>query len=147
MKVCTDIWFQYDFWEASSRCFQSSFSTAWCPCWGSPGKYSMIDYFLGDAFGVLSCLFWNTALRCGALLAIHTLNYWTASSVVYLNVTLHIVDLWQYYVCCKRSGVTRCTLFKLWCSSWAVCAGAGYARRCDRTSVHLCAWSLQNLAV
>ena len=24
---------------------------------------------------------------------------------------LHIVDLWQYYVCCRRSGVTRCTLF------------------------------------
>ena len=26
-------------------------------------------------------------------------------------MTLHIVDLWQYYVCCKRSCVTRCTLF------------------------------------
>ena len=24
---------------------------------------------------------------------------------------MHIVDLWQYYVCCTRSGVTRCTLF------------------------------------
>ena len=30
---------------------------------------------------------------------------------VCLSVTLHIVDLWQYYVCCTRSGVTRCTLF------------------------------------
>ena len=28
-----------------------------------------------------------------------------------MSVTLHIVDLWQYYVCCTRSGVTRCTLF------------------------------------
>ena len=27
-----------------------------------------------------------------------------------LSVTLHIVDLWQYYVGCTRSGVTRCTL-------------------------------------
>ena len=26
-------------------------------------------------------------------------------------MTLHIVDLWQYYVCCKRSNVIRCTLF------------------------------------
>ena len=26
-------------------------------------------------------------------------------------MTLHIVDLWQYYVCCTRSGVIRCTLF------------------------------------
>ena len=28
-----------------------------------------------------------------------------------LSVTLHIIELWQYYVCCTRSGVTRCTLF------------------------------------
>ena len=28
-----------------------------------------------------------------------------------MSVTLHIVDLWQYYICCTRSGVTRCTLF------------------------------------
>ena len=33
--------------------------------------------------------------------------------MVCLSVTLHIVDLWQYYVCCTRSGVTRCTLFKV----------------------------------
>ena len=30
---------------------------------------------------------------------------------VYLSVTLHIGDLWHYYVCCTRLGVTRCTLF------------------------------------
>ena len=33
------------------------------------------------------------------------------NGVVCFSVTLHIVDLWQYYVCCTRSGVTRCTLF------------------------------------
>ena len=27
-----------------------------------------------------------------------------------LRVTLLIIDLWQYCVCCIRSGVTRCTL-------------------------------------
>ena len=27
-----------------------------------PGKYSLLDYFLGDALLVLSCPFWNTAL-------------------------------------------------------------------------------------
>ena len=43
-----------------------------------------------------------------------------------LSVTLQIVDLWQYYVCCTRSGVTR-----LWCSSCAVCPGAGFTRRCN----------------
>ena len=28
-----------------------------------------------------------------------------------MSVTLHIVDLWQCYVCSTRSGVTQCTLF------------------------------------
>ena len=30
---------------------------------------------------------------------------------VCLSVTLHIIDLWQYYVSCIRSDVTRCTPF------------------------------------
>ena len=47
--------------------------------WGSPGKYSMIDCFLGNAFGVLSCPFWSTVRQCGARLPIYTLNYLTAS--------------------------------------------------------------------
>ena len=33
---------------------------------------------IGDAFGVLSCQFWNTVVQCGVRLPIHTLNYWTA---------------------------------------------------------------------
>ena len=37
--------------------------------------FHVIDYFFGDAFGVLSCPFWNTALRYGARLPIHALNY------------------------------------------------------------------------
>ena len=28
-----------------------------------------------------------------------------------MTETLHIVDLWQYHVCCTRSGLTHCTLF------------------------------------
>ena len=35
----------------------------------------------------------------------------------------------------------------LWYSNGAVCAGACYMRCCVRTSVNLCASSLQNLAV
>ena len=50
--------------------------------WGSPGECSMIDHFLRDASGVLSCPFWSTVLQCGARLPIHTLNYWTVQSVV-----------------------------------------------------------------
>ena len=43
---------------------------------------SMIDRFLGDAFGVLSRQFWIIVLQSGARLPIHTLNYWTEQSVV-----------------------------------------------------------------
>ena len=43
----------------------------------SPGECSMIDRFLGDAFGVWSCSFWSTVLQFGARLPIHTLNYRT----------------------------------------------------------------------
>ena len=49
---------------------------------GSAGKYSTIDCFLGDAFGVLSCPFWSTVLQCGARLPIPSLNYCTVQSVV-----------------------------------------------------------------
>ena len=70
----------------------------------------MIDRFLGDAFGVLSCQFWSTVLQYGVRLSIHTLNYWTVSVSkcpfsksgavfkmgVCLSVTFLAVDLWQY---------------------------------------------------
>ena len=58
---------------------------------------------------------------------------------VCLSVTLHIVDLWQHYVCCTRSGVTLCTLFMVPLTIDRACAC--YTRCCDRTSVHLCASS------
>ena len=82
--------------------------------WGSLGKYSLIECFLGDAFGVLSCLFWNTVLQCGDLLPIHTLNYWTVQWCQFFTRGVFECDLahrlWQYYVCCTKSGVTQCTL-------------------------------------
>ena len=68
-------------------------------------------------FRGLSCSFCNTVLQCGARLPIHTLNYLTVMSVVpgfllgvCLSLTLLIVDLWQYCVCCIRSDVTWCSL-------------------------------------
>ena len=61
----------------------------------------MIDCFLGDALGVLSCQFSSTAIWCSAadihlrLLdrVVSGASYLTG---VCLSVTLHIVDLWQY---------------------------------------------------
>ena len=58
-------------------------------------------------------------------------------------MTLLIVDLFQFCVCCIRLGVTRCTR----CSTWTVCGSAGCTWCPARTSVHLCASSLQNLAI
>ena len=51
----------------------------------------------------------------------------------------------------RRSVSVLCMLYKIRCNpircpSYAVCAGAGYTRRCDSTSLHLCASSLQSLA-
>ena len=61
-----------------------------------------------------------------------------------MSVILLIVDPWQYCVCCIRLGVTRCTLLMV---LYLDLASAGYTRCSGRTSVHLCAASLQNLAV
>ena len=57
------------------------------------------------------------------------------------------IALWQYYVCCTRSKLNVIRWPSLWCCNWAVCASAGYARCFGRTSEHLCASSLQYLAV
>ena len=84
---------------------------SWCP-----GDCSMIDRFLGDVFGALSCMFRSTVLQCGARLLMHKkatgpCSQWCRfQNWRYLSVTSLIVDLWGYCVCCIRSGVTRCTL-------------------------------------
>ena len=63
-------------------------------------------------------------------------------------MTLHIANLGSismlYKIWCAVSGATH-----TWCAAHtcAVCDGVDYMRRCDRTSVHLCASSLQDLAV
>ena len=64
---------------------------------------------------------------------------------VCLSVTLFIVNLLHICVDCIRSGVTRCTCLMM--RYLDVCASTGYTRCPGRTSVYLCAVSLQNLAV
>ena len=85
--------------------------------WVSRGIYFMIDCFLGYPFGVLCCSFWTTVLHCCAWLQVHlNLQYHVVSCANFLtggvfDVTLHIIDVWLYYVCYTRSGVTQCILF------------------------------------
>ena len=63
----------------------------------------MIDCALGDAFGILSCLFWSTVPQYGARVQIYlelldcVFSGASFLTRVCLSVTLHIVAMWQYY--------------------------------------------------
>ena len=54
-----------------------------------------------------------------------------------MNVTLLIVNLWQYYVCSIGLGVTRCTLFMPLYLCRTVCVSAGYTWWSGCTSVYV----------
>ena len=99
--------------------------------WGSNAEYSMIDCFLGDAFGGLYCPFWSTF--CSMVLGC---RYTTSATgpcsqcqqfvICRCGLSdIHILNLWQYYVCYARSGVIWGAP-TLWCYTWAICGGAGY---------------------
>ena len=88
----------------------------------------MIDRFLGGSVCVFFCPFWSTVLQC-----VHGCRYTpeatdrVVSVACFLtgvcsSVTLLMVDLWQYCVCCIRAGVTRCTLSM----AVRICASADY---------------------
>ena len=97
-------------------------------------------------FGVLFCRV-VLGCHCTAL----SLQNRVVSGVSFLTEGVFECDL-AY----RRSVAVLCMLYKirrhpmdapfLWCSSSAICAGAGHVRRGDSISVHLCASSLQNLA-
>ena len=73
----------------------------------------MIDRFLGEAFGVLSCQFYSIVLQCDARLPIHTLNYYTVQSVVpasELGVCVFECDIAH-----RRSVAVLCMLYRIRC--------------------------------
>ena len=97
--------------------------------------YSMTDRLLGNAFGVLSCQFWSTVLQRGARLPIKLL-YHAVSGARFLTGDVFECDiaylrLLQYCVCCVRSGITEPSY---WCSTWTICASAGYTWCPGRTT-------------
>ena len=78
----------------------------------------MIDRFLGDAFGVYPASF--GVLFGSVVLAATDTHLKLLDRVVSVarfitgacsSVTLLIVDMWQYHVCCIRSCTNRCTIF------------------------------------
>ena len=66
---------------------------------------------------------------------------------VCLSVTLHIVDLCQYHVCCTKSCVIRCTLFIVLFLCLMCRCGLHAVLGSHIGTVHLCTSSLQNLSV
>ena len=83
--------------------------------------------FLGRCFRgfVLAVLEYSSAVWCSAAdthlkLLDRVVSGASFLAGVCLSVTLHIVHLWQYYLCCTRSGVIRCTLFMV-LFLWRMC--------------------------
>ena len=114
--------------------------------WRSPGRYSMIDCFLGDALEfrgfVLPVLEFCSAVWCSAADA----HLWLLDRVV-SGASILTGVVFECDFAHRRYVAVLCMLYKircnpmhplnLWCSSCAVCAGADYTRSCDRTSVHV----------
>ena len=46
------------------------------------------DCFLGETFGILSCLLWSTVLQCGTQLVIHTVNYFISIRCILMHPLL-----------------------------------------------------------
>ena len=70
----------------------------------------MIPGFCPASFGVLLCSVWYSAADTHLKLLDRAVSGAWFLTGVCLSVTLLIVDLLQFFVCCVRSGVTRCTL-------------------------------------
>ena len=82
---------------------------------GSPGKYSMMDCFFGDALGVLSCQFWSTVLPFGAWLLILTLDY--GMDLVVSGASFLTGGVFECDLAHRRSVAVLCMLHKIRCNS------------------------------
>ena len=73
----------------------------------------MVDRFLGDAHGVLSCQFWSTILECGARLPIHTLKQLdrVVSCARFLTR-----GVFQCGIAHRRSVAVLCKLYEIRCN-------------------------------
>ena len=74
----------------------------------------MIDHFLGDAFGVLSCQFWRTVLQSGARLPIHTLNYCMDHAVI--GARFLTGGVFECDIAHRRSAAVLCMLYQIRCN-------------------------------
>ena len=78
--------------------------------WGSPGECSMIDRFLRDAFGVLSCQFWSIVLQSGVNTHLKLLDR-AVSGARFLTGAVFECDISH-----RRSVAVLCMLYKIRCN-------------------------------
>ena len=76
---------------------------------------------LGRCLGLLSCQFCRTVLPFGALLPIHTLDYWTEWSVVPIFLTGGVFDCDLAH---RRSVTVLCMLYRIRCNPMHPLCGA-----------------------
>ena len=84
----------------------------------------MIDCSSGDAFGDLSCQFWNTVLQCGVRLPIHTLIkllYRVVSGPCFLFLAGGVLNCNLSH---RRSVAMLCMLYKIRCNPMCPLCGA-----------------------
>ena len=80
----------------------------------------MIDRFLGDAFGVLSCQFWSIVLQSSARLPMHTLILdRVVSGARFLPSGVFECDIAN-----RRSVAVLCMLYKIRCKAMRPLNGA-----------------------
>ena len=90
----------------------------------------MIDRFLGDAFGVLSCQFWSTVLESGARPPIHTLNYCIGVPIHTLNyratngARFLTGGVFECDIAHRRSVAVLCMIYKTRCKAMHPLNGA-----------------------
>ena len=115
--IGSDVWSQDNFWEASRWLLRSCRAASqWLGIFRKSWQVFHDRLLLGRCFRgfVFPVLEHCSAVWCSS--ADNILDYWTVcvvsgASFLTRDVYEHIVDLWQYDVCCTGFGLTRCTLF------------------------------------
>ena len=75
----------------------------------------MIDRFVRDAFGVLSCPFWSTVLQCGARLPIYTTRAPLVDPAV-SGARFRTGGVFECNIAHRRSVAVLCMLHKIRCN-------------------------------
>ena len=102
----------------------------------------MIDHFLRDASGVLSCPFWSTVLQCCARLP----EYLKLLDRAVSGTRFLTGGVFEFDIAHRRSVTDLCMLYKIWCNPMQALKDALTGTYVPVIGILMPA-SLQNLAV